>query len=135
MISLEIPADFKYLNVLGACIGAMIERETGRDKSDPTVYRIKLAAHEIFTNIVEHAYGNTRGRIKVDLSWSVQAAQFSIDFYDQGNSFSMPEVTLPNSEDLPTRGYGLYLVHRLMDHVDYNPKAGNNHWYLMVKIT
>jgi serine/threonine-protein kinase RsbW len=134
LIRLDLPATYKYLNVLGACIGSILEQETGRSDMDLVVYKLKLATHEVCTNIVEHAYAGIGGRIYISLSLAKEPRQFIVDLYDSGLSFSMPEICQPNQDEIQTSGYGLFLIYQLMDQVDYDPQSGNNHWRLMKKI-
>jgi serine/threonine-protein kinase RsbW len=134
LIRLDLPANYKYLNVLGACIGCMLEQEKGLTDGDLVVYKLKLAAHEVCTNIVEHAYAGIGGRIFISLSLAKDPSQFVIDLVDSGRSFSMPEVRQPNQDELQTSGYGLFLIYQLMDQVVYDPQSGSNHWRLVKKI-
>jgi len=134
LIRLDLPATYKYLNVLAACIGSMLEQETERSDMDLLGYKLKLATHEVCTNIVEHAYAGIGGRIYIYLSLAKELGQFIVDLYDSGQSFSMQEIHQPNQDEIQTSGYGLFLIYQLMDEVDYDPQPGNNHWRLMKKL-
>lgn len=131
MIRLEFPASYKYLNVLEACITAMLDRVESVPERNTLAYNITLAVHETCTNIVEHAYADRAGLIKAILSLADEPRRLVIDLHDTGRSFSMPDVQQPNLEEVQTNGYGLYLIHELMDEVIYRPQSGNNRWRLV----
>jgi serine/threonine-protein kinase RsbW len=134
LIHLDLPATYKYLNLVGACIDSMLEQALGTAGMDQVIYNIKLATHEVCVNIVEHAYAGSEGRLGVSLSLIMEPRQFVVDLVDTGMSFSMPEIHEPNQNEIQTSGYGLFLIHQLMDQVVYEPQSGNNHWHLMKKL-
>jgi serine/threonine-protein kinase RsbW len=131
VIRLELPATHKYLSVLEACISAMLERVESIPERNTLSYNVTLAVHETCTNIVEHAYAERAGTIKAILSLVDEPRRLVIDLYDTGRSFSMPEVQQPNLEEVQTNGYGLFLIHELMDEVSYHPQSGDNRWRLV----
>lgn len=91
---------------------------------------IALALTEVFTNQVEHAYqsrcGLITGRIIVDENKVVA------DLFDRGQKLTqMPTATSLNLKDPPERGYGLHLIHGLVDGYGYRRlEDGRNHWQL-----
>lgn len=131
VIRLELPATYKYLSVLEACISAMLERVESIPERNTLSYNVTLAVHETCTNIVEHAYAERAGTIKAILCLAGEPRRLVIDLYDTGRSFSMPEVQQPNLEEVQTNGYGLFLIHELMDEVSYHPQSGDNRWRLV----
>lgn len=130
-VRLEIPATHKYLNVIGSCIHAMLDREQGLAERDSLFYNIELAVHEACTNIVEHAYAGISGRIELTFTLFEEPRQFIVELRDRGQSFNLADVATPNLEQPQTSGYGLFLVHQLMDEVTYHPEPGNNRWRLV----
>jgi serine/threonine-protein kinase RsbW len=130
-VRLELPAIHKYLNVIGACIRAMLDREQSLPEQDSLFYNIELAVHEACTNIVEHAYAGISGRIDIALTLLEEPRQFIVELHDRGQSFNLADVVSPNLEQPQTSGYGLFLVHQLMDEVTYYPKPGDNRWILV----
>lgn len=97
--------------------------------SDRAVYAVQLAADEAASNIIEHAYAG-----RPDQSFLLRC-EFAKDrlcmtFLDRGTSFDFTRVEMPDvSADLSERkigGLGIYLMHKLMDEVDYKvTKSGN----------
>jgi len=133
-VRLELPATHKYLNVIGACIRAMLDREQGLPGQESLFYNIELAVHEACTNIVEHAYAGISGRIDIAFTLDESLRQFIIELNDRGQSFSLSDVVAPDLSQPQTSGYGLFLVNQLMDEVTYFPQPGNNRWRLVKNI-
>ncbi len=130
-VRLELPAIHKYLNVIGACIHAMLDREQGLKEKDSLFYNIELAVHEACTNIVEHAYAGVTGRIEIIFTLLEEPRRFVIELRDRGQSFNLADAAAPDLDQPQTSGYGLFLVHQLMDEVAYYPEPGNNLWRLV----
>ncbi len=131
---LDIPATFKYLNVVSSSLTAVLEHAENLSERDALIYNIILAVHEICTNIVEHAYAGEGGRIKIEISLDEEPTHIVVDLYDTGQQFDLAATTEPDLEDALIRGYGLFLIRELMDEVSYDPEAGQNHWRLMKKL-
>jgi anti-sigma regulatory factor (Ser/Thr protein kinase) len=58
-----------------------------------------------------------------------------VDLRDSGQAFDLPSIQPPNENGVQTSGYGLFLIHRLMDEVQYSPETGNNRWRLVKILT
>ena len=134
-IHLSIPADFKYLNVVGACLTAILQHEEALLEPETVTAGVELAVHETCINVIEHAYGGIVGRITLHIQILDDPRRLEVDIYDQGNRFVLPKINPPKVEDdIQIRGYGLFLVHELMDEVKYIPQSGKNTWHLVKKL-
>jgi len=111
---------------------AAIARDVGLD--DKSVHHCILAVDETCTNIIEHAYGATAGRVRVAFTFLDDPRRLAIDFDDSGQSFDLAQVQSPNLDEAQTSGYGIFLIRRLMDEVDYRPAPGNNRWRLVKRL-
>ncbi len=131
---LDIPATFKYLNVVSSSITAVLEQTSNLSERDTLIYNIILAVHEICTNIVEHAYEGKGGRINIEICLNEQPDHLSVNLYDTGNKFDFDSRDKPDMTEALVRGYGLFLVNELMDEVSYYPGPDQNHWYLRKEI-
>lgn len=130
-LHLDLPASHIYLNALGGCIAAMLQRAEDLPDPQTTIYNIQLAVHEICTNIIEHAYANSASdRIKISLTLCLRSGQFITDVYDTGRACDLSKVAPPNLEQGQIHGYGLFIVRQLMDTVTLQSQPGNNHWHL-----
>jgi serine/threonine-protein kinase RsbW len=129
-VRLDLPADIQYLGVLEGCLNALLSQETGLADREARTFEVILAVHETCSNIVEHAYGDQPGRIEVSFTFRDDPRRLIVDLHDTGRPFQLPEIRQPNERAPQTRGYGLFLIHRLMDEVIHEPAPGNNHWRL-----
>lgn len=131
VIELNIPAEAKYLNVVSACIAAILERVEYLSDPEVVTYNIQLAVQEACTNIVLHAYkGQSGGRIEVTMRLG-DKQRFIINLVDYGVSFASPQNSNPNLDKPQIHGYGLFLIHQLLDEVDYKYDQNRNHWQLV----
>jgi serine/threonine-protein kinase RsbW len=90
--------------------------------SDKAVYAVQLAADEAASNIIEHAYEG-KPNATFELACDFEENRLIMRFVDQGKSFDFDRVDVPDLRaDLSERkigGLGIYLMHKLMDKVDY----------------
>lgn len=129
VVCLELPGTSKYLNILTACISEMLQRVEGLVEPEKTIYNIQLAVHEGCTNIVDHAYEHSNGRIVVTLTLNHDPYQLVVELFDTGQPFTPPEQHLmPGKAQI--RGYGLFLMEQIMDEIRYDPMPGHNCWRL-----
>lgn len=133
VLRLDLPARYAYLKLLSSCIAELLQQVDGLEDREGLIYSVQLAAHEVCTNIVDHAYaGNPCGRIGITLTLTWQPPQMTVDLHDTGRAFDPANVPAPNL-DVPQEhgGYGLFLIHSLMDVVTYTPCPGHNTWRLV----
>jgi serine/threonine-protein kinase RsbW len=132
LVRLDLPARYSYLHLLSECIGDMLRLVEGLSDAETIVYNIQLAAHEVCTNIVSHAYGNnSHGRIEITLTLHFGTPIcLTIELQDTGKPFDAESYTAPNLNEAQVHGYGIFLINHLMDTVTYTPAPGRNHWRL-----
>ncbi len=135
VIRLDLPAEHKHLNVIGACLNAILERVDQVTDKEMLAYNLELALHETCTNIVEHAYSEQQGRIRVAMSVICNPQrQLIVDLHDTGSSFNPTEAEDPNLDGAQVHGYGLFLMRQLLDEVVYRSSDTSNHWRLVKNI-
>lgn len=78
-LTLDLPASYRYLNLVGTCVAALLGPETEAGS------QVELAVHETCLNIVEHAYGGEAGRIQVTLTLDAEPHRMVIETHDQGH--------------------------------------------------
>lgn len=132
-IHLELPASYKYLNVMGACVTEMLLRVEDLPEAALVASKVQLAVHEVCTNIVKHAYaGQPGGRITATLTLTTSPSRLVVELTDRGRPFTPPGPPAPDLTQPQEGGYGLFLVRSLMDEVAYSrAEPGVNHWRLM----
>lgn len=130
-VRLDLPARFAYLHLISECIADMLRFVDGIADAEALVYSVQLAAHEVCTNIVNHAYGGSGdGRIQIVVTLSFEELCLQIDLYDTGKPFDLDTIPPPDLDEVRIHGYGLFLIRHLMDTVIYTPSPGHNHWRL-----
>lgn len=95
-----------------------------------TQYNITLAVHELLVNIIEHAYADKRGRIRLRAYVDPANKRLRIETRDRGKSFNPQQVARPELGTLQENGFGLFLIEQLMDEVSYRTARSGNYWTL-----
>ena len=131
---LDVPASVKSLPVVSNTFTAILEQVKALPEPETATYNVILSVHEICTNIIEHAYENKGGRIEITIQLDEASGQLTVDLFDNGKSFDLTAVPQPDFDNAPIRGYGLFLVHELMDSVTYSPAHKKNHWRLQKQL-
>lgn len=104
--------------------------------SDKEVGKTKIAVYEACLNIVEHAYhSNPDNWIDVWVAYDI--AKLTIEIKDYGQGF---EGFVPREYDVvsamdgrQTGGFGLYIIRRSMDELDYTPSSTTGNLLTLVK--
>lgn len=135
---IRIDATFEGLRIIDGPIDTFVE-DAGVDDAS-IAYNVKLAVHEICTNIVEHAYQFAQNE-QIDVWMHFQerpAACLTVTLRDSGRPFrNRPDApSEPSSllDDHGEGGYGLFLANALMDDVEYRHIDGHNEWRLKKNI-
>lgn len=127
-IYLDLPANTKYLNVLGALLEEVLQRSES-PIAEKVVQAVKLAVHEACTNIVLHAYEDIDdGRLLVTIC--LGADQLVVRLHDTGQPFDLDAQPEPALGTAQVHGFGLFLMRSLLDEVTYHSNSSGNHWVL-----
>lgn len=135
-IQMELPATYKYLSVLSTAIEDVLSKVDGLTELHQMIYNMQLAVQEACTNIVDHAYEGKPGytfTVKIVVQQHPQT--LTISLIDKGVSFDIsqrPEVDLDTPSD--DGGYGLFLMHQLLDEVRYEVTNEGNLWVLVKRL-
>lgn len=91
---------------------------------------VNVSIDEILTNTIDYGYDDD-GPHRIGIAVSRQADALVIEIDDDSREFDPsgppPEVNFDASlEDRPIGGLGIFLVHELMDSVDYRRDDGRN---------
>ena len=89
--------------------------------SDEEVSDVRLAAGEALSNAVEHGSGAAARNIVVECTFEDDTLVIEIE--DSGSSFPEPLVRASVEPDDRGRGFGIFLMRRLMDEVTF-PRNG-----------
>jgi anti-sigma regulatory factor (Ser/Thr protein kinase) len=92
-------------------------------------YAANLAIDEILTNTINYGYDDDE-RHQIEVIVSLEEESLVVVIVDDSMPFDLglaPERDLDLSlDDTPLGGLGLYLVHQMMDSVDYRREEGCN---------
>lgn len=134
----RVEATFEGLRFIDDPVEAFVEKAGVDDES--VAYNVKLAVHEICTNIVEHAYRFAQNE-QIDIWMNLEndpSTCLTVILRDRGRPFrNRPDTpSEPTSllDDHGDGGYGLFLANALMDDVEYRRIDGHNEWRLKKNI-
>lgn len=129
-MDLTLDADDKQLET----VLDFIHKQLPADCETDLMYKIDLAAEEIFVNIAHYAYKDKLEQGQTGTVWLSctvdESDTLCIVFRDTGIPFNPldradPDITLP-AQDRKIGGLGIYLTKRYMDSVEYKYENGEN---------
>ncbi|MFH2093614.1 MAG: ATP-binding protein [Pseudomonadota bacterium] len=95
---------------------------------------IVLAVDEACSNIIRHSYKNDHTQ-QIDVSFELKPGQLSITIEDQGIEFDINSIAARDITEVKPGGLGIYIIHHVMDKVDYSRTAdGSNRTELIKKL-
>lgn len=95
-------------------------REAGFDRR--AVYEIGLAVAEALTNIVRHAYGGRTDRL-IELELAIDDNALRLDIGHSGTPYDPETYEPPDLDEPQAGGYGVFLIHSLLDEVVQDTSA------------
>ncbi|MBD3290530.1 hypothetical protein GF337_17125 [candidate division KSB1 bacterium] len=125
MEQVKVPAQVSYLRVLRKFISRIGEKYNFTPNE---LYAFKASVDEACTNIIEHGYGHKDGSITMKAI--VKSESFTIELVDKGKSFDPSLVAKPNLQSYVAEGkkggLGIFIMHKLLDKVDYQISSNGN---------
>ncbi|HLU09532.1 MAG TPA: SpoIIE family protein phosphatase [Oceanobacillus sp.] len=122
---LVLPARFEVLEGLKPFITELTAPVPEKIQS-----QIILALHELCINIVSHAYAGAEGEIQIEAVRYSDRIQFTIHDTGPHAYILTNSVDAPDPANLPEGGWGIYILHQVMDRVEYRRLSASNEWYL-----
>lgn len=102
--------------------------------SSDVVDQLSLAVDEACTNIIRHAYGGSKAG-PVDITIDVDPERFTVTIRDEGKSINLGEYIEPDLsksiEDRKGGGFGVHIMRKLMDLVEYEKHGAFNEVHLV----
>ena len=112
-----------------AGVAAQIDEFCAAHDLQHVAYAVNLAIDEILTNTISYGYEDDE-RHQIEIIVRVEAEALVVVIVDDSMPFDLalaPERDLEASlEDTPLGGLGLFLVHQMMDSVEYRREEGCN---------
>ena len=132
---LKLPIETANLEIVREFV-ARIAQNMGF--SEENIHRIELAVDEASTNVIRHAYKNSKTNQEfLSVEVTTHEDRLEIDVIDAGKGFDPSQVKTPEMDvylkEMKRGGLGLYLIKTLMDKVEYKIKPGVKNRVRMVK--
>jgi serine/threonine-protein kinase RsbW len=134
-VEMRIPSDLVFERVVRAA-AEEIGKQLGL--SEEKVADLTLVVSEAVTNAIEH--GNRLQReINVGVVFSMESDRLEISVIDQGEKSQPPEIrrcaiSEEAIEEGELRGLGLYLIHQLVDQVEFTSNEEGNTFTMWLHI-
>jgi serine/threonine-protein kinase RsbW len=111
-----VPADMAKLCELRDHLSQLCEELEVPSK---TTRRMILAIDEALSNVIEHASLKESSK-QIELSLEIAENKIVAEIVDRGIPFDPSPYNLsPDRRSYPRRGFGLYLIHMIMDQIHY----------------
>jgi serine/threonine-protein kinase RsbW len=123
-----LPAEMRYLRL--ATITARTAAEIFTDTLDikegvhDFCHAFELSVCETFSNSVRYA-GPANEEKNVTICFSSCNDSLTVSVSDTNPPFD-PVTSLPDINSYPEKGFGLFMIHQLMDEVTYTREKGGN---------
>ena len=91
---------------------------------------VELAVDEALNNVIRHAYHGEAGH-PIEIAFALEANRFTIEISDEGEPMTRrapAELAFDPGDiaNLPEGGMGLYIIHNVMDEVEYHRFGDRN---------
>ena len=100
-----------------------------QDLTSEVAYAVNLALDEILTNTISYGYDDDEPH-QIEIIVSLEAEVLVIVIVDDSAAFDLSNAPTPDTgaslEERPLGGLGLFLVHQMMDSVEYRREEGRN---------
>jgi serine/threonine-protein kinase RsbW len=100
--------------------------------SEEDMGSLKLVISEACSNIIRHAYKGEGGH-DIILSARVDDEKLALNIRDFGAKIDLSKYKEPSLDEPQEGGYGIYLMYRLMDSVEYDTSAEAGTTLIIVK--
>lgn len=124
-IVLTLPLDIAYVRV-----AALLSRNLCQPLVAPEQFKdfagsVELAVSEACTNVVKFAK-SAEGPPCYEVAFLVGKDRLCVEVTDHGQGFDLNAVPLPDFDQHPLGGYGIYLIRDRMSEVSYVREAHSN---------
>ena len=121
----EILSELKNIRILSAEIINFIKKEK-KNVDKHILFDIKLCVEEALRNAIVHGNKSNKN-LPVNIFYDIEGDNLKVIVRDKGNGFNVRNLPNPtNRENLYKEdGRGVYLIHKLMDKVQYSEKGNS----------
>lgn len=116
-VELKVPCKPEYVRTVRALIQDIADSVP---LTPEATEEVKVAASEAVANIVRHAYNGLGESVPVIVRCNASHGRLIVEIIDRGIGFKVPAASAVPEPDITREGgLGIYLIHGLMDKVDY----------------
>jgi serine/threonine-protein kinase RsbW len=125
VILLRVPGTLEYRSLALRCVSEACKIAQRDDWEGASLDAQTVSAlGEAFNNVAIHAYADRPpGDVIVEISWTRE--EMVLQLTDYGQSFDPDAVDLPDLDELPEGGMGLFIMRSFMDEVEYHAGPPN----------
>ena len=127
----SISSDYDKVLEVGKLIRSYLTKE---NLEQHICNAVEICLTEALNNVIKHAYLNKKNR-GIDINIRKNKKLLEVEIVDNGEP--RKQITVPTLEfdpedidNLPESGMGLYIIHQLMDEVNYITLNGKNYFTL-----
>ena len=128
---LVIPSATEHLNEVRKFVA---QHALGAGLMERAVEECQLAVDEACTNIIKHAYEG-QSDCQVEIRVTVERGRLTVRILDNGKAFDQSTYKKPNLKAFMRQGkrggFGVSIMRRLMDQVEYRSNQGMNETFLV----
>jgi len=117
-LTLKFLSNPNYLHLATGVSRLVCANIKGPNLPESFADEVELALSEACTNAIRHT-ADASASATVIVSFRVYETQLVIEVSDQGTGFDFDKVPEPEFDQHPESGYGLYIIRRMMDEVEY----------------
>ena len=120
---IELPPALESLRIAAPFTAGVLQETPDLPDRDRLIHDLELVSSEALTNAIRHG---ARGEVPISLGYSLDANGITITVTDHGSGFDPEAVALPEFDQLPEGGYGVYIMKSIMDDVRYEKSPAGN---------
>jgi serine/threonine-protein kinase RsbW len=128
--SLTIPSDLRLLALARAFVEAVCQ-VAGLDER--ATHAVVLATDEAANNVMRHAHHDNPDA-PLTIQCFIHPDSIEIRLHDEGAPFDLSAVPQLNPSELRVGGRGVFLMRKLMDELDVQPRGERGNTLRMVKL-
>ncbi len=122
--SIEMPCLLESLRIAAPFTDAVLHELPDVPERARLIHDLTLVSSEALTNGLRHG---ERSGAQIRLAYTLNPYGIVITITDHGVGFDPDAVELPDFEECPEGGYGIYIMKTIMDDMRYEKTAdGNN---------
>lgn len=125
-MKISLANDLDEIAMVGARLDEFCE---SHDVPPQVAYAVNVSVDELLNNTISYGYSDD-GRHTIELSARVDDGAVVVEIVDDGQEFEASGVPEPDTdaalEDRAVGGLGLFIVHQMMDSVEFRREDGRN---------